>query len=354
MDGERTNVRHAGCGVSPSPPPFPDPTTSYLDVPAYTTGSLKCKRTEQTDKSSKRSGQSTTRTIYKLESSTKLATFLPLNAVMGKAHTGSSSSHGSGSSSSQDACVHECTNDYGGTWAPATGGQGSLGSCKVRLALDDFCLKVKINNETNNGTGEISSLEVDNSYPAQGMGCFWDPTHKGFASARYSMEQDTDKQTHGVNFMLRSSHDPWLMYMAKTKGTGSFGMTQAQKFMMGLILLIIGALLCLCWVKVCYFGRKMLSSKSRPEQRPAGAMQGYYYDATERFYKGPQRRNAASMAMQQMPMGMQPPAPYGQPPAPYGQPPAPYGQPPAPYGQPPPATGVPAGYPPPEAAKTIV
>ena len=168
--------------------------------------------------------------------------------------------------------------------------------------------------------------------------------------------------------MVRSAHDPWLMYMAKTKGTGNFGMTQAQKFMMGLILLIVGGLLCLCWVKVCYFGRKMLSPKSRPEERPAGAIQGYYYDATARYYKGPQRRSAASMAMQQMPMGMQPPAPYGQPPAPYGQPPAHYGQPPAPYGQPPapyasppapyapppPATGVPAGYPPPDAAKTVV
>ena len=165
------------------------------------------------------------------------------------------------------------------------------------------------------------------------------------------MEQGSDKQTHGVDFMVRSAHDPWLMYMAKTKGTGNFGMTQAQKFMMGLILLNVGGLLCLCWVKVCYFGRKMLS---RPEERPAGPMQGYYYDATARYYKGPQRRNAASMAMQQMPMGMQPPAPYGQPPAPYGQPSAP-------YAPPPPATGVPVprlpsgeGYPPPDAAKTVV
>ena len=375
--------------LSASPPvdgTFPN---SHLEVPVYRSAPLRCMRIEKTEESSQRSGQSTTRTTYKLESLSKLAKHLPQNAIMSHAYAALPSSQGSGGSQTEDTCARQCSNDYHGTWIPAAGGQGSLGSCTVRLVLDDLCLKVK--GGVGNGT-----LQVDNSYPAQGPGCFWNPPRSSFASARYSMEQGSDKQTHGVDFMVRSAHDPWLMYMAKTKGTGNFGMTQAQKFMMGLILLIVGGLLCLCWVKVCYFGRKMLSPKSRPEERPAGAMQGYYYDATARYYKGPQRRNAASMAMQQMPMGMQPPAPYGQPPAPYGQPPAPYGQPPAPYGQPPapygqppapygqppghfgqppapygqpsapyapppPATGVPVprlpsgeGYPPPDAAKTVV
>ena len=382
--------------LSTSPPvdgTFPN---SHLEVPVYRSAPLRCMRIEKTEESSQRSGQSTTRTTYKLESLSKLAKHLPQNAIMSHAYAALPSSQGSGGSQTEDTCARQCSNDYHGTWIPAAGGQGSLGSCTVRLVLDDLCLKVK--GGVGNGT-----LQVDNSYPAQGPGCFWNPPRSSFASARYSMEQGSDKQTHGVDFMVRSAHDPWLMYMAKTKGTGNFGMTQAQKFMMGLILLIVGGLLCLCWVKVCYFGRKMLSPKSRPEERPAGAMQGYYYDATARYYKGPQRRSAASMAMQQMPMGMQPPAPYGQPPAPYGQPPAPYGQPPAPYGQPPapygqppapygqppghfgqppapygqppapygqpsapyapppPATGVPVprlpsgeGYPPPDAAKTVV
>ena len=315
-------------------------------VPAYVTGTLQCQRHTKTTKDQR--GDSHTVDVYRLDDFRTLSKALPDNALLNPESRPRTSSQ----SQSQNICADQCTGDYRGVWSNAGGG-----TCRVRLVLDDYCVKTT--------TGKTGALEVDNNFPAPGPGCFWDSGK--FQSGKYSLEQASDVQSHTVNLMVRSSSDPWLEYLALTQGTGNFGMTQRQKAVIGLVLLIIGALLCFCWFKAGYFCCKILSPKTRPQERPQGAVQGYYYDVTQGYYKPPPgARPNAAMAMQQMPMHMNPqPAyggapppqygaqpPYGNPPqamqgaAPgvYGAPPAQYGAPPAPYGAPPAAIGMPAGY----------
>ena len=315
-------------------------------VPAYVTGTLSCQRHTKTTKD--RNGDSHTVDVYQLDEFRTLSKALPANAFLNTESRPRTSSD----SQQSNICADQCTGDYRGAWLNAGGG-----SCRVRLVLDDFCVKTT--------TGKTGALEVDNNFPAPGPGCFWDSGK--FQSAKYSLEQPSDVQTHEVNLLVRSSSDPWLKYLALTNGTGQFGMTQRQKAVMGLVLLILGALLCFCWFKAGYFCCKMLSPKTRPQERPQGAMQGYYYDVTQRYYKPPPgARPSAAMAMQQMPMHMSPqhgaqppygnppqamqgapPGVYGAPPAQHGAPPPQYGAPPPQYGAPPTAVmGTPAGYPP--------
>ena len=175
-----------------------------------------------------------------------------------------------GDSQTQDnvrRCQATCQDRFFGTF------NQHYGTCDRKLYLKELCWKVK-----RTGSG---GWQVDKAFPLPGAGCFYNSDGNGgdptFDFARY------DSQPHGdVQVTVRSSHDPWLQYLAVTHGTGGFGLSKTDKVKIGMALIIIGGLLCFCWVQCCYFLCGM-RGKNRPQQRPANPVAAYYYDATARY-----------------------------------------------------------------------
>ena len=250
-------------------------------------------------------------------------------------------------------CESTCTNRYLGTF------NRHYGTCDTKLYLKELCWKVK---RTDRGV-----WQVDKAYPLPGAGCFYSSDDSMMTMKSGDPNFDFalyGPQPHGnVQVTVWSSQDPWLQYLAVTHGTGGFGLSRTDKVKIGMALIIIGGLLCLCWVQTCYFLCGM-RGKNRPQQRPKNPVAAYYYDATARYggnygYGGtygagpPGTAAGFPVANAGYPRGAaqglyDPPGVSFQPPPAQGYPPQAQGYPPQAQGYPPPAKpSAPPAYPPP-------
>jgi len=116
----------------------------------------------------------------------------------------------------------------------------STGTCKYYQTMDSFCVKVS----KNSGNG----WNFDQTFG--GYGCDYTQTHMSgywnpivYDNVYYSK---TSPYSYD-NFpgTIRSQYDPYIVAQYITKGTLQFGLTPAQKAIVGIILIAIGACFCI-------------------------------------------------------------------------------------------------------------
>ncbi|KXZ50582.1 hypothetical protein GPECTOR_16g757 [Gonium pectorale] len=227
--------------------------------------------------------------------------------------------------------------------------------CDMQNArYDDFAVKVSYGQPVWNGNNyTVYGYGPDYTNPGVGMGgnvlpAGYKRTDNGGSSTRFQLVNIRPafyNLINGTNMTLtvRSSADPWLVYMEATRGSGSFGISKGTLNKAGSVMLILGLLGELGWLvpliaAIVYFGRRRRSGAAGGFTPPvAGAVPGAdpnqafspYAPAVygvRPFNAGPSERDsllsaqprsndpaaANAAGVNPFPPGYRYPAPYGQ------------------------------------------
>jgi len=152
---------------------------------------------------------------------------------LSKSCTNSPTTTSSGSSDNRPLCSSVCAED-GGTW------DANANTCHFYRVASRFCLKVALSGSTWAATAT----------PGAGIGCLYKTQAGikgdwGIATTQQSSPGTTVDPSR-VNIMIRSSADPYILASELTKGTYDFGLSRAQKIVIGIILIVIGVVISCC------------------------------------------------------------------------------------------------------------
>jgi hypothetical protein len=130
-------------------------------------------------------------------------------------------------------CLNKCT-AKAGVWT------GSV--CNIQKKADKFCVRIN-----KNLAGTFFANNTVYSTSSLGYGC--EPGPKSDWNIAYSYQASTSAATSwDVIAYIRSSYDPYVYAAFLTNGTYDFGMSTAEKIVMGFVLIIIGALMLCCLI----------------------------------------------------------------------------------------------------------
>jgi len=157
--------------------------------------------------------------------------------------------------------VKQTTNDLQ-TTCYSKGGQPTNSNCYYYYYLSDFCVKV---------TNRSGYWAPDNSYG--GFGCLYgdnNPSDSGNWNPGYYQQAlynngsifHTQFDFSSVTTTIRHLNDPYVYAQYLTQGSMDFGLTRAQKALVGLVLIVIGSIfslpccVCLVLMTVCFSKRR--------------------------------------------------------------------------------------------------
>ncbi|KNC49787.1 uncharacterized protein AMSG_06066 [Thecamonas trahens ATCC 50062] len=149
--------------------------------------------------------------------------------------------------SSRPLCSQVCSDD-GGQWDSTTS------TCRFYLRASDMCLKVTLS----------GSSWTPASVPGSGFGCLY--KNQGGTKGDWSISSYTSVSAGAtitpstVQLTIRSSDDPYILASDLTNGSYDFGLTRAQKIVIGIVLIVIGCvwMCCVCGgvyaIYMCFMG----------------------------------------------------------------------------------------------------
>ena len=265
---------------------------------------------------------------------------------LSKSCTNSPTTTSSGSSDNRPLCSAVCGED-GGTW------DSSGNTCHFYRVASRFCLKVALSGTTWSPT----------TTPGAGFGCLY-KTQAGIkgdwgVATTSRSSPGSAVEPSRVNIMIRSSADPYILASELTKGTYDFGLSRAQKIIIGIILIVIGVVISCCvFGAIFYFVKFVIGDggsgrsfgRSNNNNNNTGKSFGNNNGAGVSSYHTPApaqpvaAKPVAAQPVAAQPVYAAPATSYGAPPPgnPYGAAPAPsynaaVAAPPPAYGGPPPS-----------------
>jgi len=220
-----------------------------------------------------------------------------------------SSSSSSSSSNSNTPCSEVC-NDDGGSWDYSTR------RCTFRAYLTGICLKVAYSSAS-------QAYSVSSKYG--GQGCFPCGYYSSFPSQgtnyvcnAYEVGQLSLSSSpppanfEGVDIVVRSEDDPYIVAGNLTNGSMNFGLSRAAKIAIAIVFFAIGGSMCFCVYGGIYFFARWLRNRngggnSQRKYQNMGMSQG----APQPYGGGQQQYGGAgnTRPYQAQPAAAQPPPP---------------------------------------------
>jgi hypothetical protein len=141
----------------------------------------------------------------------------------------------------QISCNESVTNDCL-TKCNAKSGYWSGTYCMIQKKAEKLCVRIN-----KNALGVFFANNTVYNTASLGYGC--EPGPKSDWNIAYSYVTDATTSTSwNVMAYIRSSYDPYIYAAFLTNGTYDFGMSTAEKIVMGLVLMIIGGLMLCCLI----------------------------------------------------------------------------------------------------------
>merc|ERR1712065_98926 len=193
--------------------------------------------------------------------------------------------------------------------------------------------------------------------PGAGIGCLYKTQAGikgdwGIATTQQSSPVTTVDPSR-VNIMIRSSADPYILASELTKGTYDFGLSRAQKIIIGIILIVIGVVISCCvFGAIFYFVKFVIGDggsgrsfgRSNNNNNTGKSFGNNNGPGVSSYHTPAPAQPVAAQPVAAQPVAAAPVTAYGAPPPgnPYGAAPAPsynaaVSAPPPAYGGPPPS-----------------
>ena len=148
--------------------------------------------------------------------------------------------------------------------------------CKKTSYLSEFCVKIKYSSaqERYNVEGMFPSVKK------KSYGCYYNPQTGAFDMTKYEEEEPVF-----TNLLVRFSDDPYLTYQEETGGTGNFGMPVEDSIKTGLILTVLGVLVCMIEFHVFRGIYRYIKSFDFDDNspRPTHFVGRFYYDSARTY-----------------------------------------------------------------------